>query len=99
MRPVHAAAVGGSHTSNLISESCDGLAVPCTRQNGTLTAAPPIVAGGVTSAAEFIVDASAVTDVRLAQSSAAFAAPDAAVRPKASAMLARRGVLVMTPPR
>jgi hypothetical protein len=71
MRPVQLAAVGGSHTSHLISESNDGRAVPCTRQKGTLTAAPPIVAGGVTIAADVIVDASGVTDARLAQLKAA----------------------------
>jgi len=71
IRPVQSAAVGGSHTSNLIYESGDGRAVPCTRHSGTVTAAPPIVAGGVTIAADVIVDASGVTVVRLAQSRAA----------------------------
>src|SRR5712664_3681428 len=87
MRPVQSAAVGGSHTSNLISESCDGLAVPCTRQNGTLTAAPPTVAGGVTIAADVIVDASGVTDVNWAQLKPAWLAPDAPASPSASPML------------
>src|SRR2546423_14127412 len=85
MRPVQSAAVGGSHPSNLISESKDGLAVPCTRQNGTLTAAPPIVAGGGTIAADEIVDASGVTAVTLSQLMAAWAVPDTAASPRASA--------------
>src|SRR5437773_12570899 len=85
MRPVQSAAVGGSHTSNLISESNDGLAVPCTRQNGTLTAAPPIVVGAVTIVADVMLDASGVTDAKLAQLKAARLAPDAAASPSASA--------------
>src|SRR5881392_272828 len=85
MRPVQSAAVGGSHTSNLISESNDGLAVPCTRQNGTLTAAPPIVVGAVTIVADVMLDASGVTDAKLAQLKAAWLAPDAAASPSASA--------------
>src|SRR5437870_13172878 len=85
MRPVQSAAVGGSHTSNLISESNEGLATPCTRQNATVTAAPPIVAGGVTIPADVIVDASGVTDVKLAQLKAAWVAPDAPASPSASA--------------
>src|SRR3981189_596461 len=85
MRPVQSAAVGGSHTSNLISESCDGPAVPCTRQNGTPTVAPPTVAGGVPIAAGVIVDASGVPDVNWAQLKPAWLAPDTAVSPSASA--------------
>jgi hypothetical protein len=63
--------MGGSHTSNFISESNDGRATPCTRHKGTVTADPPIVAGGVTSAADVIVDASGVMVVKLAQLTAA----------------------------
>ena len=85
IRPVQAAAVGGSHTSNLISESNDGLAVPCTRQNGTLTGAPPIVVEAVTIVADVMLDASGVTDAKLAQLKAAWLAPDAAASPSASA--------------
>src|SRR6478672_6542260 len=70
MRPVHAASVGGSHTSNLISESALGLAVPCTRQKGTETAAPPMVAGGVIESAAVIVAESDVTARRALQSTA-----------------------------
>jgi hypothetical protein len=87
MRPVQAATVAGSHTSNLISESDDGLAVPCTRHRGTVSATPLIVAGGVTIVADVIVDGSGVTDVNCAQVKAASLAPDAAVIPSASASL------------
>src|SRR3954449_5742361 len=70
MRPVHAVAVGGSQTSNLISESVLGRAVPCTRQNGTVTATPPIVAGAVIASAAVMVDESDVTPIRLLHSTA-----------------------------
>jgi len=69
----------------LISESNDGLATPCTRQSGTVTVFPLIVAGGVTSAADVIVDASGVTDVNWAQLKLAWLAPDAPASPSASA--------------
>src|SRR5689334_19678394 len=87
MRPVHAAACG-SHTSNLISESDDGRAVPCTRHIGTVTFWPEITAGGVTTAADVIVVvASGETPVRLPHGIAACAAPDAAAKHNATASL------------
>ena len=85
IRPVQAAAVGGSHTSNLISESDEGRAVPFTRQNGTLIVAPPMDAGGVTTVADVMVAASDVTDANCSQLNAACPVPYAAVRPSASA--------------
>src|SRR4051794_16783728 len=75
MRPVQSADVGGSQTSNLISESLLGRAVPCTRQNGTVTAAPPMVAGAVTESAAVIVEESEVTPSSALQSTAAWATP------------------------
>src|SRR5688572_21756604 len=90
MRPVQAAGVAGSHTSNLISESAEGLAMPRTRQNVTaeLTGLGMVVSGtgpaGTTAAAQ-MVDASGVTEVSCAQLKAAWLAPDAADRPSASA--------------
>src|SRR6267378_3976682 len=84
MRPVQAAAVAGSHTSNLISESEDGRAVPCTRQNDTLTGLPLMVPGGVI-AAEVIVHVSGAGDVSALQSVAAQFAPDAAASANATA--------------
>jgi hypothetical protein len=94
MRPVHAAAVGGSQTSNLISESEVGLAVPWTRQNGTVTAAPPIVAGGVMESAAVIVDESEVTDIRLLQSTAC-ATPQMPSAPPINTALVRKIVRVV----
>src|SRR3954452_23891225 len=85
MRPVQDATVGGSHTSNLISESNDGRATPCTRQNGTATAAPLMVAGGFTNVADVMVDASGVTAVKPPQLTAACAAPDAPASARAIA--------------
>ena len=70
-RPVQLSAAGGSHTSNLISESEDGRATPCTRQNGTVHCAPPTVAGAETTVAAVIVVASGFTAARPAQSDAA----------------------------
>src|SRR5262245_56414142 len=67
MRPVQSAAFGGSQTSNLISESDDGRATPSTRQVGTVTVAPPIVAGGDTRAAAVIVASAVVIATRPAQ--------------------------------
>src|SRR5262245_36029851 len=71
MRPFQPARVGGSHTSNLISESVEGRATPCTRQNGTATSAVPpgpvTLSGGVTIVALVIVAESEVTEVRLSQ--------------------------------
>src|SRR2546430_6853497 len=91
MRPVHAPAVGGNQTSNFISESEVGLAVPWTRQNGTVTATPPIVAGGVMYSAAVIVDESEVTDIRLPQSTA-WAAPHMPSAPPIHSALVRSTV-------
>src|SRR6266850_4885845 len=96
MRPVQAAAVG-SQTSNLISESYDGVATPCTRHIGTLTVLPLMTVPGATLVAEVIVDASGVTDVRAAQSRAAWLKPGAAAKPSASA--AAIAFLLMRSPR
>jgi hypothetical protein len=87
MRPVQAAAVAGSQTSNLISESDVGLAVPCARQNETVevTVVPDTGPGAVTVADVIVVNNSGVTEVSCAQLKAAWLAPDAAVRPSASA--------------
>jgi hypothetical protein len=84
-RPVQAAAVAGSQTSNLISESDEGRAVPVTRQNGTLIVVPPMTAGGVTTVADVMVAASDVTDDNCSQVYAACPVPYAAVSPSASA--------------
>src|SRR6185436_8473403 len=71
MRPFQPARAGGSQTSNLISESAEGRATPCTRQNGTDTSAVPpgpvTLSGGVTIAALVIVAESEATEVRLSQ--------------------------------
>src|SRR6185436_4951809 len=88
MRPLQAAAVAGSQTSNLISESLDGLAVPCTRQYGTVVVTPLTGVPAGTSTAAVIVDASEVTEVNCAQLSAACAAPDAPAKPTPSALTA-----------
>src|SRR2546430_17545210 len=68
MRPVHAPAVGGNQTSNFISESEVGLAVPWTRQNGTVTATPPIVAGGGVGAGARLLRESGGDEIRAPQS-------------------------------
>src|SRR5438093_11637769 len=97
MRPVHAAAVAGSQTSNLISESPVGLAVPCTRQNGTLGVTPLTVVLAGSSAAAVIVDASGVTEVNCAQLSAACVTPDAPARPRPSALTAAPITVLLVP--
>jgi hypothetical protein len=63
----------------LISESALGRAVPWTRQNGTVTATPPTVAGGVTRSAAVIVASSDVTLRSWLQSTAASEAARAAL--------------------
>src|SRR5438067_897594 len=85
MRPVQAAAVSGSQTSNLISESDDGLAVPCTRQNATVGVTPLTVVLAGTAVAAVMVAASDVTEVNCAQLSAAWPTPGAAAKPSAIA--------------
>ena len=72
-RPVHWSLAAGSQTSNLISESDDGRAMPSTRQNGTVTRTPPTVAGAATTVADEIVVASGFTAASPAQSDAACA--------------------------
>jgi hypothetical protein len=89
MRPVQAAAVAGSHTSNLISESPVGpaaRAIPCTRQKPTpaVTVVPDTGPGGRSAAEDMVVE-SEVTEVSCAQLKAARLAPDTAVSPSASA--------------
>src|SRR4051794_19147787 len=97
MRPVQAAAVVGSQTSNLISESEDGRAVPCTRQSGTDTFAPPMVAGGLTTVADVIVDPSGTTLVKPAQLTAPYTVPDVATSPSASAAPMMAGCPLLEP--
>src|SRR5580658_10506465 len=68
---------GGSHVSNAMSESEDGLIVPSTRQNGALTATgvggslPTTLDGGATLVAAVIVASPKVLPARAPQSAAA----------------------------
>src|ERR1700722_1280568 len=100
--PFHAAA-GGSHTSNVISESGDGLIVPCTRQKGAFTATgvggslPTTLDGGVTLVAAVVVASPKVLPARLPQSAAT--APPALKNAHAATApaVARRKRLVGSP--
>lgn len=53
--------VEGSHTSKLISESVDGLAIPCTRRRGAVTLVVPMVSAAATGVVEVIVADSEAT--------------------------------------
>src|SRR3954466_16273712 len=75
MRPLHAAAVCGPHTSHLISDWAFGFAVPCTRHIGTETVCPWITVPAATGVDDVMVDASGVTETRLAHDRAALGAP------------------------
>src|SRR5437868_1432614 len=73
MRPVQSALPSGSQTSHLISESLDGRATPCTRQNATGAVAPLTTVPAATTAAELTVESAVATAARPLQSVAACA--------------------------